>query len=109
VAGTVKWHFSLRTKSIHTLNISQLSTRRKRCVGTIAQHKRHDSFYEMGLSSEVYEVIIVANGCVYRENVLNDKCFFSLQLREAKVARRNSTCLTELLRTHKAKLLRGDP
>ena len=44
-------------------------TRRKRCVGTIAQHKRHDSFYEIGLSSEVYEVIIVANGCVCRENV----------------------------------------
>ena len=87
-----------------------MATRRKRCVGTIAQHKRHDSFYEMGLSSsEEYEVIIVANGCVYRENVLNEKCFFSLQLREAKVARRNSTCLTGLLRTYKAKLLRGDP
>ena len=54
-------------------------------------------------------MIVVANGCVYRENVLNEKCFFSLQLREAKNARRNSTCLRGLLRTFNAKLLRGDP
>ena len=29
-----------------------------------------------------WEVIIVANGCVYRENVLNEKYFFFLQLRD---------------------------
>jgi len=33
-----------------------------------------------------WEVIIFANRCVYREYVLNEKCFFFLELKEAKVA-----------------------
>ena len=55
------------------------------------------------------EVITVANGCVYRENVLNEKCFFFLELKEAKVACRNLTCLTGLLRIFKTEFLREDP
>jgi len=52
-----------------------------------------------------WEVIIVANRFVYRENVLDEKCFFFLNVKEAKVARRK-TCLTGLLWTFKAKFLR---
>jgi len=35
-----------------------------------------------------WEVIIVGNRWVYREYVLNEKCFFFLELLEAKAARR---------------------
>jgi len=34
----------------------------------------------MADSAVEWEVIIVANRCVYRENVLNEKCFFLLVL-----------------------------
>ena len=56
-----------------------------------------------------WEVIIVENRCVYREYVLNEKCFFFRELKEAKIACRNLTCLTWLLRTFTAKLLREEP
>jgi len=56
------------------------------------------------------EVIIVANRCVYRENVLDEKCFFFLEVnKDAKVACRNLTCFTLLLRTFKGKLLGKEP
>ena len=38
-----------------------------------------------------WKVIIVAKWRVYRENVLNEKCFLFLELKEAKVACRNLT------------------
>ena len=69
------------------------------------------NFWQGAMSDSAinWEVIVVANGCVYRKTVLNEKCYFILELKEAKVACRNLTCLTGLLRTFKAKLLREDP
>jgi len=43
-----------------------------------------------------WEVIIDANRCVYRENVLDEKCFFFIKVKGAKVACKNFTWLVWL-------------